>query len=214
MESAAEFLAEVPRITISQGKVSIDRQEPYFIENPENGEVLVIIDTTGQYTSLDGVNALALVTRTNVMIKRNERETRIFDLSGIEHFVIDRNLIHEWLQIFEKWFPIVIFPFALLFSFLYRTIQVLIYAIIGILFTKILRVKLGFRALMSISIMSITPVLILDTALDFAKMAIPFWTLLCFVIAMGFLFYGVKANAEDAFHSELGNLSAQSPTFD
>lgn len=203
--SAREFLVQLPTITISHGEVSIDEEEPYFIKDPETGEVFAIIDTTGQYTSLNGVTANILITKEKAILRKNRRETRTFDLSDIESLRLDQNLIERGLRTFEKWFAVVLLPLAVFGSFLYRTIQVLIYAVIGIVFKKIAKANLSFQALISISIMAITPVLTIDTLLGFANLRIPLWGLWCFVLAMGFLFYGVKVNAEEGALGELNS---------
>ena len=44
--SAREFVVQLPTITIFHGELSIDEEEPYFIKDPETGEVFAIIDTT------------------------------------------------------------------------------------------------------------------------------------------------------------------------
>ncbi len=209
MTSAREFIVQVPEITIFHGEISIDEKEPYFIEDPESDEIFAIIDTTGQYTSLNDTTANILVTKKKVILRKSRRETRTFDLSDIESFTLNQDLMNRWAVFFEKWFTIISFPIALLFSFVYRTIQVLIYAAIGLLFAKAKKTNLSFQALISIAIMAITPVLIIDTIMSLKKIAVPFWGIWCFVIAMAYLFYGVKANCQEEFPEEPQRFRAQ-----
>ncbi len=204
--SAREFIVQVPRINIFHGEVWIDAEQPYFIKNPENGSVFAIIDTTGQHTSLDGVTANILITKRKAILRKNKRETRVFDLSDIENFTLDQHLINRWMGFLEKWFVVIIFPLLLLSSFFYRTIQVLIYAAVGTLFAKAKKAHLSFQGLMSIVIMSITPVLIIDTLLGLGEIKIPFWRLWCVVMAMAYLFFGVKVNAEEELPREPNKL--------
>lgn len=190
------FISQIPDITFSQGKASINQDEPYFIKDPESGEDIAIIDTTGQITSLNDTNAVALLTETKLIIKKNERETQVFDLSEIGDFRLDQNVIYEWLKIIQKWFAVALFPFLLIGSFVYRFIQVLIYGIGGMLFSKILKTELEFQSLISITIMAITPVVLLDTLLGAPGTSPVLWRFVCFLIAMGFLFFGIKANSD------------------
>jgi hypothetical protein len=206
-KSAKGFLVQIPKITILRGELSIDEKEPYFIRDPENGEVFAIIDTTGHYASLDDGSAKILITKKKVILRKSMRETRTFDLSDIENFVLDQDLIAKWMKTFEKWFVFILLPLAVFGSFLYRTVQVLIYAAIGILFSKAVKIRLGFQSLMSIAIMAITPVLIVNILIGLTKVSIPLWSLWCFIIAMGFLYYGVKANADGEILGD-GNNSA------
>ncbi len=207
-KSAPEFLVQIPKITILRGELSIDEEEPYFIKDPENSDVFAIIDTTGQYTSLNDGTAKILITKKKVILKKSMRETRTFDLSDIENFVLDQDLIAKWMEIFEKWFVFMLLPVVVFGSFLYRTVQVMIYGAIGIIFSKVVKIRLGFQSLMSIAIMAITPVLIADVVIGLTKVSIPLWTLWGFIIAMGFLYYGVKANADGEILGE-GNNSAR-----
>ncbi len=44
--------------------------------------------------------------------------------------------------------------------------------------------------------MAVTPVIVVSTLLDALAETPPYWWLLCFAIAMWYLFFGVKAAAE------------------
>jgi hypothetical protein len=193
--TAPDIVEQFPPVTISNGEASIDEPEPYFIKDPEYGAVM-IIDTTGQFTSLNDTEARALLMKTKFIIRESETATRIFDLSQVNDFVVDQSLINGWLEILRNWLAIVIYPFAVLFSFVYRVIQALLYAAIGILMAKMMRATLSFQSLLSLAIVAITPAVLLGTVLNYMYMGGPFWNLVCFAISMGFLFYAVKANSE------------------
>ena len=201
--SAPQVLSQIPEITISQGRLSTDREEPYFIRDPEGGENIAVIDTTGRFDSLDDVSAHVLVTKTHVMFRRSQREIRTFDLSGIEYFRFDHTVIYRWVGVVAKWLAIALFPVILLGSFVYRIIQALIYGLIGVLFSKITKISLGYQALVRLAIMAVTPAIILGAIRDIAQVPVRFWWLWCFLIAMAFLFFGVKANG--------GRYSATAP---
>jgi len=192
---APAFISQFPAVTFSNGKASIDQDEPYIIKDPKSGEDIIIIDTTGQINSLNDTNAVMLLTETKLIIKKSDRETQVFALSEIEDFRIDQDVIYGWLRIAQKWLAVVFFPFLVLGSFLYRLVQVLIYGIIGMLFASILKTDIEFQSLISIAIMAITPVVILDTFMGPPGISAIFWRFLCFLISMGFLFYGIKANS-------------------
>lgn len=196
-ESAPGIVKQIPIITVSQGEVSVDGPEPYYIHDPERGDRFFILDTTGQITSLEGTDAKILLTKTKLIIEKNESETRIFDLSEIDGVVVDQALVNSLLEIISKWLAIILYPIVLVFSYLYRIIQALIYAAIGILIAKMVHADLQYESLVSLAIISITPVLILDTIVSSANIVIPLWNIICFIIAMGFLFFAVKANAQE-----------------
>ncbi len=203
--TAPGIVEQVPLISISDGEVSIDASEPYFITDPESGTLLIIIDTTGQITSLDDIEAMLLLTKTKVIVEMGAAETRMYDLSEVDEFYIDQRRINSFLEVLKDWLAIVLYPFAVLLSFLYRIIQVLIYAAIGIVFTKRFNASLNYQTLISLAIISITPVIVLDTIISLLNVPIPFWRLICFLIAMGFLFYAVKVNSEEAIEEHSGD---------
>ena len=202
--TAPYIVEQVPPIMISNGEVSIDEPEPYFIKDTDGA--VMIIDTTGQFTSLNETEARILLMKTKIIIRESQTETRIIDLSQVNNLLIDQSLINSWLEVLRDWFAIVIYPFAVLFSFVYRVVQALIYAAIGILMAKMLRTALTYQSLISLAIVAITPALFLDTILNFMYMAGPFWNLISFIISMGLLFYAVKANSEGEIEEPGGVL--------
>jgi hypothetical protein len=186
---------QIPPITIANGKASADVPMPHVIKDPQSGATLAIIDTTDNADTSDSTVPVVL-TRTKFIMNKNERETRIYDLSTIGDFSVDREKIDGWLATAKSWFFPIFYPFAVLFSFIFRTIQILIYALIGILFTRLLNVNLDYKTLMRLAAVAITPVLILNLILEFVRVRIPFSFLLGIALGLGYLFFAVKANSD------------------
>ncbi len=200
---APAFISQFPAVTISNGKASTEADEPYFIKDPNSGEDIIIIDTTGQINSLYDTSAVMLLTETKLIIKKSDRQTQVFALSEIEDFRLDQDVVYGWLRIVQKWLAVVFFPFFVLGSFVYRLVQVLIYGIIGMLFASILKTDIEFQSLISITIMAITPVVILDAFMGPLGISAVFWRFLCFLISMGYLFFGIKAISNSHDHSNI-----------
>jgi len=192
-DAAPDMLSQFPDITIIDGQASIVESQPYFIRDPESGANIAVIDTTGTVTSLDETEAVVLLTRTHVMFKKNEIETRTFDLSEVGNIVIDRELLSTWVGASKSYLPVVIYPFALAGSFFYRIIQVLIYALIGLIFASICKTELGFDQLLRLSVVAITPGIIINTFLWTFSINLPFSGFMFFILAMVYLFLGVKS---------------------
>jgi hypothetical protein len=187
---------QIPAITITKGQVSTDVTTPYFIKDPKSGTNIAIIDTTGTYQTLENTDAKLLLTKTKLTTIKNERETQTYDLSGVQSFFVDRTKVEGWLALAKRWFVPVVYPLALLFSFVFRAIQILIYALIGLLFARMLHANLGYLALMRLSAIAITPVLMLNLLFEFVPLHIPRWFLLGIVVALAYLFFAVKVNAD------------------
>ena len=188
------FIEQIPEITITDGNVSINEPEPYFIYDPGTQEIIAIIDTTGEYDSLDNTEAYLLLTKNKFIGKESETETRIYDLSQIDNFFLDQATINKIVSIFESYFPFVFYVFAVIFSFIFRLVLVLIYGVIGLLFCRFANVRLDYQTLMRLAVIASTPVIILDTVLEVSNITIPLFWLICFVITMSYLYFGVRAN--------------------
>lgn len=188
------YAEQLPVITIAKGKVSTDVPTPYVIENPETGAPFIIIDTTGAVTTLQDTEAFALVTVDKILY-RKRNTVRTLDLSDIDSLIIDYERVTEWGQFAKRWLAVILYPFATFFSFLWRTIQTLVFAAIGVLFVRHSRTRLGYKALVRLSAVAITPPVVLDALLFYFDTKIPLWPLFFFAISMGYLYYGVRSCA-------------------
>ena len=170
---------------------------PYSIKDPKTGETLAIIDTTDPSAETNNPPVPLVLTKTKLIMRKNAAETRIYDLSGVQSFYVDRARVEGWLATARTWLFPALYPAAVLFSFIFRTIQILIYALIGLLFARMLNANLDYKTLMRLAVISITPVMVLNLLLEFVPFHIPGWVLLGIIIELGYLFFAVKANAEE-----------------
>jgi hypothetical protein len=196
LHEAPKIIQQFPVVSISKGQVSVDVPMPYTIKDPENNAPFIIIDTTGQVTSLTGSEALVLLTKTKLFFKRGTEESRTLDLSDIDSLVIDQSRLYDWMETFLEYFALVLYPVALFFAFLFRMFQAIIYSLIAISLNKSFKLNFKYKALLSLSIVSMTPAIILDTLYNYFELAIPLWWLIDFALAFGYLIFALKANAE------------------
>lgn len=191
---APVMIDQIPEITITDGRVSIDQPEPYYISNPDTNEPLAIIDTTGQYTSLEDSNAFCLLTENKLIMRQSNIEKRTYDLSNIKDFTVNSEKVTGWLNIFSKIIVPVSYPFALIGSYIYRIIQALIYASLGLLFASICKTHLSYAALIRLAIAAVTPCIIVATILNLISVSIP--SFLYPAAALAYLFFAVKSIAD------------------
>lgn len=192
---APKIIRQIPEITITDGIVSTREKKPYYIKDADTGETLLLIDTTGEITSIEDYDAVMLLTKTQLIVKRNAIETRSFDLSQVKSFSIDQLTLFRWSEAIQQWLILLLYPFALFFSYFYRLAQALLYAAIGMLLAKIFHAQLRYQELLSLSLIALTPVIIVNTAYNYMDIRVPFWWLLSFTVAMGYLAFAVKANS-------------------
>jgi hypothetical protein len=188
---APAIVNQVPEITITDGQVSIKETQPYYIKDPDSNEPLAIIDTTGQIESLEDTDAFCLLTGNKVITKKSEFENRTYDLSNVKAFVVDSERITGWLQIGRKFLAVVIYPFVLLGYYMYRIVQALIYAAIGLLFASFCKTTLSYTALIRLAVVAVTPCIIVGTILGLTDTSIP--PFLYLVAALVYLFFAVKS---------------------
>jgi hypothetical protein len=193
---APKYVQQVPLITISQGKVSMKEQAPYVIKNPEKGTPFAIIDPSGQTSSLDETSAVILLTQNRLVIKKGVSQSQTFDLKGIEHLTIDQKVIDGWIATFNTVFPVIVFPFILLYAFLFLVLQVLLSAGIGNLFAKRFQTYLTYKTLIRLSAVSFTPAIILQAFHALLNVPFPYSVPISFLISLGYLYYAVGSNSE------------------
>jgi len=192
---APKYVKQVPVITIAQGKVSIKEQVPYFINIPEKNTPFAIIDTSGRITSLDKTSASVLLTDSQLIIKNSSSKSRALDLKGVD-LVIDQKVIHDWLKTFDTLFPIILFPFVLLTSFLFHVMQVFLSAGVGTLFARRFHININYKALVRLSAVAFTPAIVLQTIHAALDIPFPYRTPISFLISLGYLYYAVGSNSE------------------
>ena len=187
-------MSQIPQISITDGEVSIDLPQPYYITMPDSNEAVAIIDTTGSIDSLEDPNVFCLLTKTDFIMRGSGFETRSFDLSQIETFELDSNRIMGWLRTGKKFVFIVLYPLALGGEYVYRIIQVLIYAAIGLAFASSNRVKLPYSSLLRMSVMAVTPCIIVASTVGLVTDIVP--GMLYLMAALTYLFFAVRACSE------------------
>ena len=194
---APGIISQVPVITIANGTASIKESQPYYIKDPETGKILFIIDTTGKITSLAETEATILLTKTEGVVRKSEMETRTFSLAQMEDLTLDQGLIWKFLTGAKKLLFPLVYPVCILGSFIFRIIQALIYGVIGMLFALMLHSKRPYDTLLRLAVVAVTPAIIIKTLVNLFGIGIPVPALWYFLIAMGYLFFGVKAASKD-----------------
>lgn len=192
------IVAQVPTIHIEKGVLSTDVEQPYKIVEPQSQMVIAVIDTTGA-TTIDQVPVGVLVTKNQIIMRKGPTETQTIELDKLGDCTIDQASINGWINVL-KYAMLASYPVVLIFAYVYRIIQLLIYALIGLIFAGICGTDRSYLGLMRISAVAVTPSILLDTACGAAGIHFSFlvgalfWILL-FAVSMGYLFFGVKSAA-------------------
>lgn len=196
-DEAPTLIAQIPPITIENGRVDADVEQPHFIRTWCD-DVIAIIDTTGQVRSLDGTSATFLLTESQLISKKSERETRVYDLSTIHQFYVDGPTAERWLRVFGKWQVILLYPIVVVGSFGYRVVQALFYSLFGLMIVRVLRSGLSYQGILRVTVVAFTPAILLKALFGIAGVSFPMSWLVYFLVAMGYLAFGLGANRRDA----------------
>jgi hypothetical protein len=110
--------------------------------------------------------------------------------------VVDQAKVLGWLGTFRNWIiPGGYVVFGAI-SVLWRLGAALIFAAVGLSFAAALRARLSYAALLRLTMLAMTPVLLIDTVMWVVGWQFSCWTWFVYpVITLGYLFYGVKATA-------------------
>ena len=186
------YVQNLPTITIKNGIASFDKPSPYILKLEKN-EGVIIFDTTGRFCSLDTLNALMLVTQKNMIYKKNDTETRVFSFSQINDFTLTHEKIYSWSEC-GHYFSILAYIIVIICAFIYRSIQALLFSLVGLIFQSILKTNFSFQTIYRLTILSITPAFVLDKFLDFFDLTFTGWSMACLIMSLIFLYRGLKTN--------------------
>ncbi|VVC75887.1 hypothetical protein AQUSIP_11880 [Aquicella siphonis] len=185
---------QVPVITVENGKVITPENRPYFIIDPETHTNYAVIDTSGQYTSIEQAKSLILVTEKEVIMQSREDETKTYKVPADAKESFDPVKINDFIQKFISYLWIPIFIFMVVLAYLYRILQALLYSILGKLFALIFSVKLSYWQIVQIMMVAITPAIVLAEIHHGLRVSIAHEMLLYFLLGIVYLFYGIISN--------------------
>lgn len=192
---APAVLRQIPAISIRLGRVSTRVPMPYRIR-ARSGEVVGIIDTTGQTPSLDSTRAVLLLTSNRLIVRRPGVETRMYDLSRVGHFDLDEQRATHWVRLFATWFVLACAPLVLAGSYLVRLFQLLLFAGIAAVLAASLRLRFRFAALMRLTAVALTPMLAIDAVRGALFAQLPGWWLWSSLVVIVCLLVAMKANQQ------------------
>lgn len=194
---APKYLRQMPKITIRGGKASIAEPVPYYIQSPD-GSPFAIIDTSGTIRALPEGKTMFLVTEMHLIVRTTETSVKEMSLADFGDVDIDRQSVTEWLEAFSSVFAIILFPFAVFFSFLLHLPLVFVCTLYGNIITKRFGLVLDFKSLFRLAVVAFTPAMILQTAHGALDIPFPYRIPITLLVSLGYLSYGIFANIENA----------------
>jgi len=189
------MVKQLPKFTIKNGILTTERPEKFIeIRSPRDQKPVVTFDLRDKPT-------LPPLAQDGIFL---ESRRVIFHANGEEHtydFSKMKDSDWEWsyhikaLEALGIWTGFVVLGLFWLSSFILCALQAMVYALAGKVFTMIAKRRLTYPQLVRISVVALTPPLIIDTCQKLVLHGIPAWPLVSVAITLGFIAYGVKVNS-------------------
>jgi len=189
------WFKQIPTFTIHNETISIDQPVPYYIKNPDNGNVFAIIDTSGSITSLEKSGAQVLITNKQVILKKNADTYKAYNLTGIRDHIFTADDADTLIKKVGNLLIFFIYPMLVAFYFIIAMLEALIYSALAKLFIK---TQLPYSIVFRLALVAITPKIILTTLLGVFGIMIPYKWVWYFAVGMGYLFFAVEANRQNS----------------
>ena len=191
------LIKQIPEITIKDGKVSISEPTPYVITLPDSSPVAVFIGENDQISET-AKNAPILVTSDEFVVNNNDkRQSRTYKTAEFEDATFDAQSLEAFVtMIFWITIPILL-VFTVGGSYLFRLLQLFVFAGIGQIFNAIFSTRLAYDQMCRLTGAALTPVLLFDIGLFYVWGGPKLW-FFNFFLAMIFLGFGVSSCKEGA----------------
>ena len=188
---AKGWLESLPEFTLTQEGLEVNTEMPIIKE--EEG-VLFVVDTTGKIdkTVLADYKQGFFISKTALFYKKSEVETREINFRELEPgMVITKETVVDWLG--YLWIIVlVIFVFALLFTFIGKIISALIMGLIGLIANKTMGTKFKFAELFKLGAYALALPILIQFVLWLIGIQVPVFFLIYYGVATIFLVRAMK----------------------
>ena len=217
MSVGSEYAEQLPLVQITDGKLSIDRDSPYYLQDPQAERVALAFDTSGTSKSTSDLDAPILVTEDAILArKEGSADFVIMKFAGIKQYRFTKA---DLLSILEKatWVvPIGQFFISVPTIWIGHIVLALAYSLAGLLLAKTISIQIKYEGILRIASIAIGNVVILDIISKLFPAEIGgislrqldvHWNLVKLLVGVGYTLFGVSANlAPVTFQSVSGDL--------
>ncbi len=198
---AAYQKGTIPVITIHSGIAEVDGPQPVILYNgyTSSGGALIVVDTTGQITSIDRTRYSQgiLLTRTNLQVLNSDGSYQNVPLSEInslfekDPLIINQEAVSNAWVTFSVIFSVIAFIFLELWYSLVRLMVIAMIAVILWGIGSLIRPKVGFDAFLICGLYAVVPAIYLTHLLNRANI---YFFLMQTILLMIFWIAGLVAS--------------------
>jgi hypothetical protein len=196
-EKGAALAQQMPRVTIGNGEMRAEPPGRHEVKDPATGEVFLVIDDTIDEVPSDAANDMMVLARKEFgTFQRNQR--RVWKLAPGFNYELTSAKVQAFLSRAPYWAAPLTYVGAVAGSFVFRTLQILVYGGIALWFARRFKAGMNYQAAVRLAAVAVTPVIVLRTLIWFTPTE-PRWYIrwpVAFVITVLLIRFGVRAAAE------------------
>ncbi len=188
-------LDQIPTITIRRGVASADVEQPWVkrLGRDDGGrDIVLIIDTTGTRRDFAPNEVGLFLKRTELAVKTPE-EARSISLARVPDTTVGPDVVRRFIARTMRRVPLYLAAALLAWYALVKTLQALLLTLAALAGAGGRR--LGFGALFTVGVYALTPAVLLDAALPFVKLHLPFAWLVYAALAIAYAVLGAQRAA-------------------
>lgn len=190
---SAKLTDQMPVMTIEAGKITTPENRPYVVKGTNDFDTLLVIDTSGQYQSLEQANTGLLITQTS-LITKSGNETKIIQLPSGLNYTIVPLVVNEHIKNVVGYLWILLLPGLALGYWLLLLVKGLFFALFGRIFSALTRAHLTYGQCYLLFLVAVTPALAAASVLDIFNLTFMHQAVVMVALTVGYLFYAILVN--------------------
>ena len=157
---------QLPTITSTNGKFSIDKPSPYYIRDVSSGKPVITFDMSGKPEA--NYSSRYLITENSILMHTGTEDTtqtykEVMNPSQAGPGVFTGQSIRDSVTLLRTCGAAIVFVLGWMLGTIFLFVQALFYAVGGLIFSAISGTKLSYPQLVRLSAIAITPPALIDT---------------------------------------------------
>lgn len=187
------ILPQMPTITLKDGRMTIDKELPYVIMIQDRPAIR--FDKTSQAPAEAAEFAPIVFGETDCAhFVRDQGRVKKWIYEKIWTLVLDPLGVAKHIKFLKTWLGLIVAGVLLPIHFAWVASQVLVLGFIGRVFTATMSFYLSYSKLVRVSVVAVTPGVVLGTLLIVSNQFFQLWLGIYGILAAVYLFYGVYSN--------------------
>jgi Protein of unknown function (DUF1189). len=185
-------LNQLPTLSIKEGTLQPLATRPLVILAPGSQQPGLIIDTSTQ-PKLDELSPQVWLLQHQARVRQPDGNYQVVDFSSMGDLELDKPALMAFADKLRSIVKVLSFVPIQLSEFVYRLMQALLYSLAGLAYCRVLKVSLGYQALLRLTCVAMTPALLISTLLFFMGIQLPVLGVLYFVASQAYLYFAIQS---------------------